>query len=193
MVTAKSLTAIGTVPKAFGTNLKICFPARSDDPRSTDVIGRESGGVLTIKHLSSPFVNILKQLQTNKITMKNFTFLLKTILCFTLLLTMSITTTIAQDSPETKEVTKENMKVLGDPGEGMFFVAYHLEKDAKKVIWTVTDEKGEVLIKEKFKKIKAGKNRFQYNYVHGPDGTHTFKLVADDVVIDEIEVIKKKK
>ncbi len=35
---------IGLVPKAFGTNLKICF-------------------VLTTKHLSSPFVNILKQLQ----------------------------------------------------------------------------------------------------------------------------------
>ena len=125
--------------------------------------------------------------------MKNFTFLLKTCLCFVLLFTMNINTTIAQDSPGAKETKKENMKILGDPGEGMFFVAYHLEKDAKKVIWTVTDEKGEVLIKEKFKKMKAGKNRFQYNYVHGPDGKHTFKLVADDVVVDEIEVIKKKK
>ena len=50
-----------------GTGKQICFPARSDDPRSTDVIGRESGGVLTTKHLSSPFVNILKQLQLKKV------------------------------------------------------------------------------------------------------------------------------
>ena len=125
--------------------------------------------------------------------MKNLPFLLKALCCVLCLFAIQINTTVAQDSPPAKEVKKENMKVLGDPGKGMFFVAYHLEKDAKKVIWTVTDEKGEVLIKEKFKKMKAGKNRFQYNYVHGPDGTHTFKLVADDVVVDEIEVVKKKK
>lgn len=125
--------------------------------------------------------------------MKNSNFLLKTLCCLLFLITININTIIAQDSPDAQETKKENMKVLGDPGEGMFFVAYHLEKDAKKVIWTVTDEKGEVLIKEKFKKMKAGKNRFKYNYVHGPDGTHTFKLVADDVVIDEIEVVKQKK
>lgn len=75
----------------------------------------------------------------------------------------------------------------------MFFVNYDLPKDAKKVIWTVTDEKGEVLIKEKFKKMKAGKNRFQYNCLHGPDGLHTFKIVADGEKIAEIEVLKKKK
>ena len=57
----------------------------------------------------------------------------------------------------------------------------------------MTDEKGEVLIKEKFKKVKAGKNRFQYNYLHGLDGLHTYKLVADGEEIAKIEVLKKKK
>ena len=125
--------------------------------------------------------------------MSNLKLFLKTLSCFLLILTFNLNVATAQDTPSTEKTTKKNMNVLGDPGEGMFFVAYHLENDAKKVIWTVTDEKGTVLIKEKFKKMKAGKNRFKYNYVHGPDGTHTFKLVADGVVVDEIEVVKKKK
>ncbi len=125
--------------------------------------------------------------------MKKFKCLTKIFLSLLLIFAYNIHAVSAQDDQQMEETKTENMRVLGDPGEGMFFVAYHLEKDAKKVIWTVTDEKGEVLIKEKFKKMKAGKNRFKYNYVHGPDGTHTFKLVADDVVIDEIEVVKKKK
>ena len=101
--------------------------------------------------------------------------------------------TFAQSSDQDKTTKEAKIKVLGDPGEGMFFVQYNLPRDAKKVIWTVTDEKGEVLVKEKFKNIKAGKNRFQYNYLNGPDGRHKFKIVADEEQIGEIEVLKEKK
>lgn len=105
----------------------------------------------------------------------------------------NLNVTLAQSATEDVAVEKEKMRVLGDPGEGMFFVYYDLPKDTKKVIWTVTDEKGEVLIKEKFKKMKAGTNKFKYNYLHGPDGLHKFKIVADGETIAEIEVLKKKK
>ena len=46
----------GTV--ALATNLKICFPARSDD---------QSGGVLTTKHLSSSSLKNFEQLHYEKI------------------------------------------------------------------------------------------------------------------------------
>ena len=121
------------------------------------------------------------------------TILFKSLLIISLLLVGNIGNLSAQENLETKPAKEENLKVLGDPGKGLFFVQYKLPKDAKKVIWTVSDEKGEVLIKEKFKKVKAGKNRFQYNYLHGPDGLHTHKLVADGEEIGTIEVLKKKK
>ena len=124
---------------------------------------------------------------------KNLRFLVKALFCLLMVFASSANVALAQESQGIEEANVENMKVLGDPGKGLFFVQYNLPNDAKKVIWTVTDEKGEVLIKEKFKKVKAGKNRFQYNYLHGPDGLHTFKLVADGVEIDKIEVLKKKK
>lgn len=118
---------------------------------------------------------------------------IKYFLVFTLFFVFNLNTAFAQSDTDVKAAEKEKIRVLGDPGKGMFFVNYDLPKDAKKVIWTVTDEKGEVLIKEKFKKMKAGKNRFQYNCLHGPDGLHTFKIVADGEKIAEIEVLKKKK
>ncbi len=123
----------------------------------------------------------------------NTRILKNVILVLCLLLAGSFSSLYAQETAKNETNEKNELKVLGDPGEGMFFVQYNLPKDAKKVIWTVTDEKGEVLIKEKYKKVKAGKNRFQYNYLHGPDGLHTFKIVADNVVISEKEVLKKKK
>ena len=121
------------------------------------------------------------------------TTVIKYFLVFTLFFVFNLNTAFAQSDTDIKAAEKEKIRVLGDPGKVMFFVNYDLPKDAKKVIWTVTDEKGEILIKEKFKKMKAGKNRFQYNYLHGPDGLHTFKIVADGEKIAEIEVLKKKK
>lgn len=122
--------------------------------------------------------------------MKNFKTSTPFLLTLALFLGFHLNTAYSQS--DAQETGKEKLQILGDPGKGMFFVQYHLPKDATKVIWTVTDEKGEVLIKEKFKKVKAGKNRFRYNYLNGPDGLHKHKIVADDEQIAEIEVLKKK-
>jgi len=149
-------------------------------------------------HLNNVFrikpSDIHKYFQTNKIIkMVKFTTMTKFFLVLAIFLGFNLNFADAQS--ETKEVAAEEakMRVLGDPGEGLFFVHYDLPKAAKKVIWTVTDEKGQVLIKEKFKKLKAGKNKFKYNYKNAPDGLHKFKIVADGEEIAEIEVLKKKK
>ncbi len=121
------------------------------------------------------------------------TLMLKHFLLLALFFGLNLNFALAQSEQKQDNAKNEKLQVLGDPGKGMFFVQYYLEEDAKQVLWTVTDKKGEVLVKEKFKKVKAGKNRFQYNYLHGPDGRHKFKIVADGVQVAEIEVLKKKK
>lgn len=104
-----------------------------------------------------------------------------------------LTIASAQDTVAPEAEKEHKIKVIGDPSDGLFFVYYTLPKDAKKVVWTVTDESGNVIIKEKFKNLKAGKNDFQYNYLNGPNGEHTFTITADEDFVMTTQVTKRKK
>jgi len=110
-----------------------------------------------------------------------------------LFLLCSIFTTVNAQDTVAAEETEHKINVMGDPSDGMFFVYYSLPKDAKKVVWTVTDEEGKLIVKEKFKNIKAGKNKFQYNYLGGPNGEHTFTITADETFVMTTQVTKRKK
>lgn len=110
-----------------------------------------------------------------------------------LFLLCSIFTTINAQEEATTEAAEHKINVVGDPSDGMFFVYYSIPKDAKKVVWTVTDEEGTVIVKEKFKNVKAGKNDFRYNYLGGPNGEHTFTITADETFVLTTQVTKRKK
>lgn len=127
----------------------------------------------------------------DKIDVLNYTYTMKKFL-FVLLCVLSPMVFISAQSAETIE-DKSEMRVVGDPGKGPFFVHFNLPQDFKKVVWTVTDEKGKVLIKEKYKNLKAGKNKIEYNYLYGPDGKHTFTITADESFTTSTQVVKKRK
>ncbi|MGK0366716.1 MAG: flagellar hook assembly protein FlgD [Saprospiraceae bacterium] len=109
-----------------------------------------------------------------------------------LLLCSMLTFASAQYAVMSAAEEEHKINVMGDPSDGVFFVYYSIPKDAKKVIWTVTDENGNGIIKEKFKNVKAGKNNFQYNYLNGPNGEHTFTITADETFVLTTQVTKKK-
>lgn len=91
-----------------------------------------------------------------------------------------------------EKITKESsaeftgyIELDTNPGKGYFFMSFNLPADAKKTIWTITDENGQVLVKEKYKNLKAGKNKIGYNYKSAPDGMHTFKIVSGNYTISK--------
>lgn len=84
------------------------------------------------------------------------------------------------------------MRVSPNPGKGYFFMFFNLPTDIKKLVWTISDEDGRVLVKEKYKNLKAGENKIGYNYKNAPDGLHTFTLTSDTYVISrKVDKVKE--
>jgi len=89
----------------------------------------------------------------------------------------------AQEAPAADAEEFGVIKVLGDIDKGMFRMNFELPTPAKKMIWTVHLENGELYVKEKFKKMDAGKHHYDYNIRYAPKGILTFTLTSDDKVV----------